>query len=220
MTKDFLIVFRHFDELLGGLWNTVWLAGATVLVASILGCAMAAPMLARQTYIRKSVSLLVDGMRCIPFLLLAYLVYYGLPELGLRFDSWTCGVTALVLYHSAYIAEIVRGAWSNLAREQIDAGKAFGFHGYPLFRRLILPQLFYASAPVIGNQTVQIVKDTAFLMIITVPELTFVASAIQATYFVPFASFIVAMLLYWAVTLVIEAGVRRVEFSAALRRAG
>jgi len=56
-------------------------------------------------------------------------------------------------------------------------------------------------------------------MIITVPELTFVASSIQATYFVPFAAFIVAMVLYWAVTLVIEAGVRRVELSAALRRA-
>lgn len=220
MTNDFLTVFRHFDQLLAGLWNTLWLAGATVLVASILGCGIAALMLARRAGIRKSVSLLVDGMRCIPFLLLAYLVYYGLPELGLRFDSWTCGVTALVSYHSAYIAEIVRGAWSNLAREQIDAGKAFGFHGYRLFRRIILPQLFFASAPVIGNQTVQILKDTAFLMIITVPELTFVASSIQATYFVPFAAFIVAMLLYWAVTLVIEAGVRRVEFSAALRRAG
>lgn len=219
MTNDFLTVFRHFDEFLGGLLNTLWLAAATLLVASILGCAIAALMLAPQGYVKTSVSLLVDGMRCIPFLLLAYLVYYGLPEIGLRFDSWTCGVTALVLYHSAYIAEIVRGAWSNLAREQIDAGKAYGFHGYRLFRRIILPQLFFASAPVIGNQTVQIVKDTAFLMIITVPELTFVASSVQATYFVPFAAFIVAMLLYWVVTLAIEAGVRRVEISAALRRA-
>jgi len=219
MTKDFLIVFGHFDQFLAGLWNTLWLAGATLLLASILGCAIAALMLAPQRFIRKSVAFLVDGMRCIPFLLLAYLVYYGLPELGLQFDSWTCGVSALVLYHSAYIAEIVRGAWSNLAREQIDAGKAFGFQGYRLFRRIILPQLFFASAPVVGNQTVQILKDTAFLMIITVPELTFVASSIQATYFVPFAAFIVAMLLYWAVTLVIEAGVRRVELSAALRRA-
>jgi polar amino acid transport system permease protein len=219
MTSDFLIVFRHYDQFLDGLGNTLWLAGATLLLASILGCAIAAMMLAPQRYLGKAVGFLVDGMRCIPFLLLAYLVYYGLPELGLRFDSWTCGVSALVLYHSAYIAEIVRGAWSNLAREQIDAGRAFGFHGYRLFRRIILPQLFFASAPVIGNQTVQILKDTAFLMIITVPELTFVASSIQATYFVPFAAFIVAMLLYWAVTLVIEAGVRRVEVSAALRRA-
>ena len=64
-----------------------------------------------------------------------------------------------------------------------------------------------------------ILKDTAFLMIITVPELTFVASSVQATYFVPFASFIVAMILYWIVTLIIEATVRRVEAAADMRRA-
>jgi polar amino acid transport system permease protein len=219
MTRDFLVVFAHFDQFLGGLWNTVWLAAVTLAVASIAGCIVAALMLSRQKLVRVPIVLLVDGMRCVPFLLLAYLVYYGLPQLGLQFDSWTCGVSALVIYHTAYVAEIVRGAWINLSREQIDAGKAFGFAGFPLFWRLILPQLFFASAPVIGNQTVQILKDTAFLMIITVPELTFVASSVQATYFVPFASFIAAMMLYWIVTLAIESTVRRVEAAADLRRA-
>lgn len=219
MISDFVVVFRHFDQFAVGLWNTLWLAGTALVLASIAGCAVAALMLSRQGYIRKPVGALVDGMRCIPFLLLAYLVYYGLPELGLRLGSWTCGISALVIYHSAYVAEIVRGAWTNLAKEQIEAGKAFGFSGYPLFRRIILPQLFFASAPVIGNQAVQILKDTAFLMIITVPELTFVASSIQATYFVPFASFVVAMILYWLVTLAIESSVRRVELAAQVRRA-
>jgi polar amino acid transport system permease protein len=219
MTRDFAVVFQHFDQFVGGLWNSLWLAAATLVLASIFGCIIAALMLSRQPFVRRAVGVLVDGMRCVPFLLLAYLVYYGLPALGLTFDSWTCGIWALVIYHSAYVAEIVRGAWTNLEREQIDAGKAFGFAGYRLFRRIILPQLFFASAPVIGNQTVQILKDTAFLMIITVPELTFVASSIQATYFVPFASFIMAMMLYWMVTLAIEASVRRIERAAELRRA-
>jgi polar amino acid transport system permease protein len=219
MTRDFAVVFQHFDQFVGGLWNSLWLAAATLVLASIFGCIIAALMLSRQPIVRKAVGVLVDGMRCVPFLLLAYLVYYGLPILGFTFDSWTCGIWALVIYHSAYVAEIVRGAWTNLEREQIDAGKAFGFAGYRLFRRIILPQLFFASAPVIGNQTVQILKDTAFLMIITVPELTFVASSIQATYFVPFASFIMAMMLYWMVTLAIEASVRRIERAAELRRA-
>ena len=219
MSRDFLVVFTHFDQFLGGLWNTVWLAGATLILASVMGCIVATLLLSPQKYIRTPVVLLVDGMRCVPFLLLAYLVYYGLPQLGLQFDSWTCGVSALVIYHTAYIAEIVRGAWTNLSRDQIEAGKAFGFAGFPLFWRLILPQLFFASAPVIGNQTVQILKDTAFLMIITVPELTFVASSVQATYFVPFASFVFAMMLYWIVTLAIESTVRRVEAAADMRRA-
>lgn len=219
MTRDFLVVLQHYDAFLAGLLNTVWLAGATLVFASITGCLVAALMLSPRAIIRAAAGLLVDGMRCIPFLLFAYLVYYGLPGLGLQFDSWTSGLLALIVYHTAYIAEIVRGAWSNLSRDQIEAGRAFGFAGFPLFWRIILPQLFFASAPLIGNQMVQILKDTAFLMIITVPELTFAASSVQATYFVPFASFIAAMGLYWVVTLAIEAVVRRVEAAAEVRRA-
>jgi polar amino acid transport system permease protein len=176
-------------------------------------------MLSPQKFIRRGVGVLVDAMRTVPFLLFAYLVYYGLPQVGVQIDRWSSGLGALVIYHTAYIAEIVRGAWVNLSRDQIEAGKACGFAGFPLFRRIILPQLFYASAPIIGNQAVQIVKDTAFLMIITVPELTFAASSVQATYFVPFASFMVAMILYWLVTLAIETAVRNIESAAEMRRA-
>jgi polar amino acid transport system permease protein len=216
--RDILVVFRHYDQFLAGLANTLWLAGAALVLASAAGCVLAALMLSPRRPIRAVVNLAVDGMRCVPFLLLAYLVYYGLPQLGLQFDSWTCGLSALVIYHTAYIAEIIRGAWTTLSREQIDAGRAYGFTGFPLFRRIILPQLFFASAPVIGNQTIYILKDTAFLMIITVPELTFAASSVQSTYFVPFASFIAAMILYWIVTLSIEACVHRIEAAAEMRR--
>jgi polar amino acid transport system permease protein len=218
MSRDFLIAFAHYDQYLSGLWNTLWLSAATLALASITGCVVAALMLAPSKLVRLPASWLVDGMRCVPFLLLAYLVYYGLPELGLQFDSWTCGLIALIVYHTAYIAEIVRGAWTNLSREQIEAGRAFGFAGLPLFGRIILPQLFFASVPVIGNQSIYILKDSAFLMIITVPELTFAASSVQSTYFVPFASFVIAMLLYWLVTLGIEAMVKRVELAAEMRR--
>jgi polar amino acid transport system permease protein len=216
--RDILVVFQHYDQFLAGLVNTLWLAGATLILASVAGCVVAALMLSPRRAVRATVSLLVDGMRCVPFLLLAYLVYYGLPQLGLQFDSWTCGLSALVIYHTAYIAEIIRGAWTNLSRDQIEAGRAYGFTGFRLFRRIILPQLFFASAPVIGNQTIYILKDTAFLMIITVPELTFAASSVQSTYFVPFASFIAAMMLYWIITLAIEASVHRIEAAAEMRR--
>ncbi|HEX8012010.1 MAG TPA: amino acid ABC transporter permease [Casimicrobiaceae bacterium] len=219
MSRDFLVVFAHYDQYLSGLWNTLWLSAATLVLASITGCIVAALMLARPRAVRLPARWFVDAMRCVPFLLFAYLIYYGLPELSLQLDSWACGLIALVIYHTAYMAEIVRGAWTNLSREQIEAGRAFGFAGFALFGRIILPQLFFASVPVIGNQSIYILKDTAFLMIITVPELTFAASAVQSTYFVPFASFVVAMLLYWLVTLGIESMVKRVELAAEIRRA-
>ena len=149
----------------------------------------------------------VDLMRCTPFLLLAYIVYYGLPSIGLRFDNWSAGLFALVIYNSAYMAEILRGAWSTQPREPIEAGLAFGYSGMRLFRRIVLPPLLLSAGPVIGNQAIQIIKDSAFLTIIALPELTHAASSIQSRHYVPFAAFIAAVLLYWALCLIVEAAV-------------
>jgi polar amino acid transport system permease protein len=87
-----------------------------------------------------------------------------------------------------------------------------------LFRRIILPQVLIAVGPVVGNQLIQLIKDSAFLSIITVPELTFAANAVQSYYFVPFESFLVATLLYWALCGGVEWLVRRGEQLAAVVR--
>src|SRR5262245_60771186 len=116
------------------------------------------------------------------------------------------------------MAEIPRGIWVQLLREPIDAATAFGFHGWNLYLRIILPQVVFAAIPMIGNQSIQVIKDTAFLMIIAVPELTHAASSIQSKYYVPFAAFISAVALYWAMCSIIEAGVGRVERIAEVRR--
>jgi polar amino acid transport system permease protein len=134
----------------------------------------------------------MGARRCVPFLLFAYIIYYGLPSLGLRLGNWQAGLLALVLYHLAYMAELLRGAWAELPGEQVEAGRAFGFRGFGLLRRVILPPVAAAALPTLANQVVQIIKDSAFLTIIAVRELTHAATAIQATLFVPFASFVAA----------------------------
>jgi polar amino acid transport system permease protein len=146
-------------------------------------------------------------MRCVPFLLFVYLIYFGFPTFGIQFDNWWAGVVALILYNAAYMAELLRAAWKNLPKEAIEAGHAFGFTGWGLFRRIIIPPVLYSSLPLIGNQLVQIVKDSAFLTVIAVAELTHEATSLQTTYFVPFASFVAAVFLYWMTCMTIETGV-------------
>ena len=218
MTRDFLVAFSHYDQYLSGLWNTLWLSAATLVLGSITGCIVAATMLARHKVVRLPATWFVDGMRCVPFLLFAYIVYYGLPSLGVRFDNWTSGLVALTIYNAAYMAEILRGAWAAQPREPIEAGVAFGFSNVGLFRRIVLPPLLLAAGPVIGNQMIQIIKDSAFLTIIALPELTHAAASIQSRHYVPFAAFITAVFLYWGLCLVIEAGVGSIDRLAAARR--
>jgi len=218
MIRDFGIVWSERSLLLSGLANTTILSILAAVAAIGLAVALTPALMARRRVIALTARGFVDGMRCVPFLLFAYIVYYGLPSLGLRFDNWTSGLVALIVYNTAYMAEILRGAWAAQPREPIEAGVAFGFSDVRLFRRIILPPLLLMAGPVIGNQMIQIIKDSAFLTIIALPELTHAASSIQSRRYVPFAAFITAVALYWGLCLIVEAGVSAIGRRAEARR--
>ena len=204
MIQEFAIVWTQRALLLDGFVTTLWIAALASAGALGLGAVLSTALMSRRQPVARLVTILVDAMRCVPFLLFAYLIYYGLPSVGVRLGNLSSGIAALVIYHMAYMAELLRGAWVGLAVETIEAGRAFGFHGFGLFRRLILPPVVEACLPNLGNQVIQVIKDSAFLTIIAVQELTHAATAIQATYYVPFGSFIAAVMLYWLLCLVVE----------------
>lgn len=218
MIEQFGIVWNARDLLIEGFLETLWLSVISAAAALALGSFLAIALMSRRRLISGVSSVLVDAMRCVPFLLFAYIIYYGLPSLGLQFSNWGSGLVALIIYNTAYMAELVRGAWKGLPHETIEAGQAFGFHGFGLFRRVILPPVILAAVPMLGNQVIQIIKDSAFLTIIAVEELTHAATVIQATYFLPFAAFISALLLYWLMCIGVEQLVGLVGMRAEARR--
>jgi polar amino acid transport system permease protein len=218
MIHDFGIVWSERALLLSGLANTAILSALSAVAALVLGCVLAPALMSKHPVVSWTARGFVDGLRCVPFLLFAYIVYYGFPTFGVRLDNWTTGLAALTIYNAAYMAEILRGAWVAQPREPIEAGTAFGFSELRLFRRIILPPLLLSAGPVIGNQMIQIIKDSAFLTIIALPELTHAASSIQSRHYVPFAAFITAVFLYWGLCLVIEAGVSSIGRVADARR--
>ncbi len=89
-----------------------------------------------------------------------------------------------------------------------------------MYRRIVLPQLVLRTAPVLGNQLIICLKDTAFPSIITVRELTSAAASVQSLYFIPFEAFIVAIGLYWVTSILIELLVARFGFAAERRGLG
>lgn len=218
MMKDFATVWSERGLLLSGLGNTVLLSLLAALAGLTLGALLSTLLMSPKRGLAVPAKVFVDAARCTPFLLFAYIVYYGLPSLGLQFDAWSAGLLALTIYHSAYMAEILRAAWVAQPRAPIEAGLAFGYSGFGLFRRVVLPPLALSSAPVLGNQVIQIIKDSAFLTIITLPELTNAVNSIQSRHFIPFAAFVTAVLLYWSLCLVVEAGVSAVGRLADARR--
>lgn len=199
------VLWSQRASLLAGFENTLWLVFLSLPAAAALG-ALGAMALRRTGPARWIARVLVDAMRMLPFLLYVYLLYYGLPAVGVRLSAWTVGFIGLITYHAAYVAEILRGAWAVLPAGQLEAARACGYRTLPLYREIILPQLVLQSGPVLANQAIILLKDTAFLSIVTVRELTAAASAIQSTYFIPFQPLLAAIALYWVLTLAVEAG--------------
>lgn len=191
-----------------GLLATLGLFGLSIICAFVLGCALVY-LLEEGNRLSKALRLLINLMRTLPFLILAYLLYYGLPQLGLRLSAWNAGLLALIVYHAAYFAEILRGSRLVMPEGYIEAAKAHGFTPLRLYLRIVLPQLVIKTRPLLGNQLIIALKDTAFLTIITVQELTAAANSVQSTYFIPTQAFVVAIVLYWLISICLELALKR-----------
>ena len=107
MIHDFAIVWSERSLLFSGLANTAILSALAAVAALALGVALAPALMSRQRVIAGAAQTLVDGMRCIPFLLFAYIIYYGLPSLGLRGMR---SFLAILLYGTAILGTVV-AAW-------------------------------------------------------------------------------------------------------------
>jgi len=93
--------------------NTVWICALSGALSLLLAVFVSMLLVSRRHGVRRSTQGVVDVLRAIPFLMLLFIVYYCLPTLHVRLSSWTCGLSALIVYNTAYFAEILRGAWST-----------------------------------------------------------------------------------------------------------
>ena len=192
------VIWSVRDSFIAGLFATLELFITAALAALIIGIALCYFSEYQKKVINRIIIGFVSLMRAIPFLILAYLLYYGLPQLGISMEPWTAGLLALIIYHGAYFFEILRSQRRVFSGGYIEAAIAQGFSRYAIFRRICL-------------------KDTAFLSIITVQEITAAANSVQATYFIPFNAFIVAIGLYWAISILLELLIKRLTAWGAKR---
>lgn len=202
--NEWQIIWEQREVFLYGLFTTVVLFVVASTISFFVGLALLGLLENGQRGLKIGVTLSINIMRTLPFLILAYLLYYGLPQIGIRMDAITSGLVSLCLYHSTYFCEIFRGIRKEMDPGYIEAAESCGFSKFKTFTRVIAPNVLFKSIPLIANQLIICLKDTAFLSIITVSEITAAANSIQSTYFIPLNAFIVAIGLYWIVSIVVE----------------
>ena len=215
--QNWTILWEQRDQFINGFATTMSLFALSGVAAFLIGVIALFLLEDKQSIVRKILLLVIDIMRTLPFLIYAYLLYYGLPVFDITLSAWSAGLLALITYHGAYFAEIFRGIRETIPRGQVEAALSHGFSKNKMMGLLILPQVLLRSSALLANQFVYLLKDTAFLTIITLRELTGAASAIQATYFIPIEPFVVAIALYWLVSIAIDQLMKLLNKSAVTR---
>ena len=153
----------------------------------------------------------IEIFRNIPFMVQLYIIYYALPNIGIRLPPLQAGVIALSLYTGAYVAIIFDMGIEAIPQGQWEAAASLRLTRWQTIQRIILPQTLPIILPTMVNQCVTTVKDSSVLSVITVGELTMEANHLMGQTFAPFSVFIVASLFYWALNVVIEFVGRRLE---------
>jgi polar amino acid transport system permease protein len=189
---------RYGPLLLGGLWTTVRICAAAVLISIIVGLVLSLLLRARFVAIRSVARIYVEIMRGMPILVILFLLYYGGPSFGLVLDPEPVGILGLGFYGAAYFAEIFRAGFESIPQGQIEAARMVGLPQRHILRRIQIPQMLGLVIPPSVNQVIVLVKESAVLSIITVPELTKNATQMANETFAVVEPYLAIALLYWA----------------------
>lgn len=207
----FRVIWANFDKLLFGLALGLALAVVAILVGTAIGMVCAFASTSRNRLIRSAVGAYVSIIRNTPILVIVLLVFFALPQLGIRLDKYQTFAASLSVYAGAYLTEVFRAGLSGVPMGVMDAGRAIGLTGLQVAVYVTFPIMMRNSLPAMGTTFISLFKDTSIATVIAVPELTFQARKINVETFRVVEAWLAASALYVATCLIIAAGLRRIE---------
>ena len=200
-TFEWAAVRHGLPYLLQGAGLTVLISAAAMVLALVLGLLLAVLTQARAAAPRALVAAYVEAFRNTPLLIQIFIVYFGLPQLGLRLSPFLSGLSALVLYAAAYNTEIFRAGLEAVPFGQHEAARSIGLTGPQALRYVIVPQAMRIAFPALGNNLVSLVKNSSLVSTIGMVELMFVANDISFNNFRSFEIYGAAAVLYVVLVL-------------------
>lgn len=197
MTFDINVIIRQWPAIVSGAGVTImiWILGT--IAAAVIGFLMAVARQYGGMLVDKALGAIVAVLRGTPFLIQIFLVYYGGPFVGLELDPLPAGLIGISIYGAAYFSEIFRSGFQAVPKGHIEAGECVGLTQGQIIRRILLPEMTMLVLPPSVNMVVVLMKETAVLSIITVPELTATLSAIGSQQYAFVEALSALALFYW-----------------------
>ena len=212
------IVVDSFPKiLLPGLTMTIPLTGISFAIAMVIAVAVAMVQFAKVPVLRQICRFYIWVIRGTPLLVQLYVIFYGLPKLGVILDPFPSAIIVFSINEGAYCAETMRAALESVPAGQMEAGYCVGMNYLQIMRRIVLPQAFRTAFPPLSNSLISMVKDTSLAANITVMEMFMATQRIVARTYEPLVLYMEVGLIYLlfctVLTWVQRAGEKRLNAS-------
>lgn len=213
---DFLGAYSagNLTYLMKGFLVTLEVAFISIILSFIIGSVLGILRYAKILILSRIVAFIVEALRNLPLILIIFITYFGLPEIGIKMSIMTAAIVGLTVFESAMISEIVRSGLNSIEKGQIEAARSSGLNYVQTMWFIILPQALKRMIPPLVSQFISLIKDTSLAIIIALPELLHNTQGIYAgpngtNYIIPL--YILVALVYFVVNYALSLLSRALE---------
>ena len=211
---DFSFLNKYYFFFISGTENTIFLALFTVLLGTVFGTGLALLKLSKNKVGRFIASAYIEFIRGTPVMVQLFIIYYGLPYIGVKFPDvpafgndfpdFVAGIITLAINSAAYVAEIIRAGIQAVDKGQGEAARSLGLTQTMTMRYIIIPQALKNILPALGNEFITVIKESSIVSIIGIHELMYNADTVRGNTFEPFSPLLVAALIYFVLTFTLS----------------
>lgn len=204
MLVDLEVIRESLPILLSGLKITVLVSVIGIPVGILIGGLLAYAAEGRYSVLRLFAKCYVEVVRNIPFLIIVYLSYFGLPKVGVVLSDLYVGLITVAFYTGGYFCEVMRAALHSVPKGQTQASVSLGMRPIAVQWHIVIPQLLSFLLPPTTSLVIMMFKETSILSVVALKELTYQTNLLSSTTFAYVEVFGMAALLYWLCSLLLD----------------
>ena len=208
---DFSILIDNLDTYLEGFKNTIFASLIGLIGSFVIGVIVAVMRIAPIKPLNWIGTAYVEFIRNIPLLIIAFFFYVGLPAVGVTLSGFVAGTISLSIYTASFIAEAIRAGIQSVPKGQMEAARSSGLSYLQAMKTIILPQAIKIVIPPIGNQFINLVKNSSILGIIAGLDLMYFGDIVSSHTFVTFDVYIFVGIFYLVLTIPLSLGAGYLE---------
>lgn len=208
---DVQLAIESLPYILQGTGYTILISFGGMAIGLLLGFLLALMRNTKKWYVDWPARLFISYMRGTPMLVFLFILYFGLPTIGIQFSAITAALIGFSLHSSAYMAEIIRAALNAIDQGQWEASQVLGLKKWQTLLYIYVPQATRIAIPPLANVLLDLIKASSLAAMITVPDLFHRAKIVGGREFDYMTVYLLVGFIYWGMSIVVESMQLRLE---------